>query len=198
MQTKRNTSRRRRCVDGRLRGRVFRNRLPFLSATSMWFCVLCRQVDPPAPGRLLGSFLPAPKCQAFRPLSLTFVPSLLHSIFYLFCFACRVLSAPCDALRRGGGRRAEGSTAGGGRAGWRPAGTYVTEDESVRLSVCLFDPVRFKPGGLQVTAKRTSVSAPQTADTCSSSVEKQKIEGERLGRSWTKQALKFITSFSGH
>lgn len=102
----------------------------------------------PVPVRVLQSYF-FQSARHFLKSSLTFSPSLLHSIFIFFCFCMQGHSTLHDALRR---RREmsrestnkEGESSGGGR--------HVMSRMS--LFACLFNPVHPEQGALQVTAKR--------------------------------------------
>lgn len=64
------------------------------------------------------------------------------------------------------------------------AGTYVTDDESIGQSVCLsvsLIPPTPKQGGTSSYCRRTLAVVPHTADTCSSSVERDTGQSEVRG-----------------
>lgn len=96
--------------------------------------------------------------------SLTFSPSLLHSIFCM-----QGHSTPYDALRQGR-ETSRGIHQSGGRAKWRrQARKLLMMSPLVCLSVSLFNPAHPKTRGTSSYCKRASTVVPQTADTCSSS-----------------------------
>lgn len=140
-----------------------------LTATSN--VVLC--VCLPAPVQFLQSFFP--KCQAFHVI-----------VFALLSFSYDSSSSSQYFLHAGSFNPRWCFKAGEGDEQRSPpirresrveeAGTYVTDDESIGQSVCQSVCLTPNQGDFKLLQKDVLV-APQTADTCSSSVEREDSEG---------------------
>lgn len=140
-----------------------------LTATSN--VVLC--VCLPAPVQFLQSFFP--KCQAFHVI-----------VFALLSFSYDSSSSSQYFLHAGSFNPRWCFKAGEGDEQRSPpirresrveeAGTYVTDDESIGQSVCQSVCLTPNQGDFKLLQKDVLV-VPQTADTCSSSVEREDSEG---------------------
>lgn len=140
-----------------------------LTATSN--VVLC--VCLPAPVQFLQSFFP--KCQAFHVI-----------VFALLSFSYDSSSSSQYFLHAGSFNPRWCFKAGKGDEQRSPpirresrveeAGTYVTDDESIGQSVCQSVCLTPNQGDFKLLQKDVLV-VPQTADTCSSSVEREDSEG---------------------
>lgn len=140
-----------------------------LTATSN--VVLC--VCLPAPVQFLQSFFP--KCQAFHVI-----------VFALLSFSYDSSSSSQYFLHAGSFNPRWCFKAGEGDEQRSPpirresrveeAGTYVTDDESIGQSVCQSVCLTPNQGDFKLLQKDVLL-VPQTADTCSSSVEREDSEG---------------------
>lgn len=140
-----------------------------LTATSN--VVLC--VCLPAPVQFLQSFFP--KCQVFHVI-----------VFALLSFSYDSSSSSQYFLHAGSFNPRWCFKAGEGDEQRSPpirresrveeAGTYVTDDESIGQSVCQSVCLTPNQGDFKLLQKDVLV-VPQTADTCSSSVEREDSEG---------------------
>lgn len=140
-----------------------------LTATSNVGLCVCL----PAPVQFLQSFFP--KCQAFHVI-----------VFALLSFSYDSSSSSQYFLHAGSFNPRWCFKAGEGDEQRSPpirresrveeAGTYVTDDESIGQSVCQSVCLTPNQGDFKLLQKDVLV-VPQTADTCSSSVEREDSEG---------------------